>query len=436
MSQFFIRKFLRAFSNAHRTEGIAFFFGHEMSLPSTPGFLQNFIKKLQIVENKQNNVSLWGVAWMSFFWSTASLMVASILPTFMTDVLGANKKQFGMIAGMAVFMAFLAKVFSGILSDYVKTRKPLIVIGTFLSILIKPMFAIAGTVTMMFTAQSLDRLIKGIRSAPTDALIADLSPKSHQGASYGVRQSLYTFGGMFGALLASLLMHATQHDYRLIFMLSMIPATLALCLVLFFVKQPPILEKGKKVDWHIRDIKLLSSKYWALLGVVSLLMLARFDIGFLNFRAKESGWDIASLPLIIVLLDLIHASMAYPMGFLADKVNRFKMLRVGLILTVCAHLSMIADFDPAMILLGILFVGLYLGIMQGLLAALVAESTPAHLRGTAFALFYLSEGTSVLIGNYIAGHLSDINNAWPFIGGATFTVMAIVALSFFMRRFR
>ena len=361
-------------------------------------------------------------------------MAFSILPAFLTDVLHASKTKIGFIEGTAIFISFIAKIFSGVLSDYFKNRKPLIIIGSIFSILIKPMFALAATVNMIFAARFIDRLSKGIRSAPTDALIADLSPKIHRGASYGMRQSLYTFGGMFGALLASILMTVTTHDYRMIFMLSMIPATLAVIILIFVVKQPAILEHGKKVDWHIKDIKFLPPRYWALLGVVSLLMLARFSESFVALRAKEAGWSVASLPLIIVLMDIVHASMAFPMGRLSDKFNRYKMFLTGLVLTVCAHVTMIADFNSAMIFLGVIFIGLYLGIMQGLSSTLIAEASPPHLRGTAFAIYYFTAGTSVLIGNVCAGKFADLFGlVGAFWGGLGFTLAAIVALFVMMR---
>lgn len=396
-------------------------------------FLKSLLAKTAIVQNTRDNVSLWGVAWMSFFWSTSSLMAFSVLPIFITEVLGASKTKLGFIEGVAVFISFVAKVFSGVVSDYVRNRKPLIIIGTIFSIMIKPMFAIASSINMIFAAHFIDRLSKGIRSAPTDALIADLSPKECRGSSFGMRQSLYTFGGMFGALLASILMTMTAHNYRLIFMLAMIPVTFALIILCLVVKQPPILEKGKKIEWNPKDIRLLPFRYWALLGVVALLMMARFSTGFIVLRAKDAGWALSSLPLIHVLMDIVHASMAFPMGKLSDRFNRYHMFLVGLVLTVCAHTAMIADFHPAMVFLGIIFIGLYLGIMQGLSSTLISDATPAHLRGTAFAIYYLVAGTSVLIGNVGAGWLSDVFGlVGAFWGGATVTVSAIVALLWMM----
>lgn len=363
-------------------------------------------------------------------------MVFAYLPTFITEVLGASKTKLGIIEGVAMFMAFASKVFSGVLSDYFKNRKPLIIIGSIFSLMIKPMFALAGTVNMVFAARFIDRLSKGIRSAPTDAIIADLAPKAHQGKSYGTRQALYTYGGMFGAFLASRLLDVTDHNYRLIFMLSMIPSVLAIIIAVFVIKQPPILEHGKKLDWHLKDIRFLPPRYWALLGVVAILMLARFSEGFVTLRAREAGWSLVNLPVVIVLMDLVHASTAYPMGFIADKFNRYKLMMFGLALTVAAHTTMIVDTWYS-VSMGIVFIGVYLGIMQGLMSTLIAEATPAHLRGTAFALYYLVAGTSVLIGNVIAGHLSDtfgLNGA--FWGGGCFTLLAMVALFFMMRRYK
>lgn len=361
-------------------------------------------------------------------------MVFSILPAFLTDVLHASKSKIGFIEGVAVFISFVAKVFSGTLSDYVKNRKYLIIIGTIFSLIIKPMFAMAASINMIFSARFIDRISKGIRSAPTDALIADLSPKKNLGSAYGTRQSLYTFGGMFGAFLASMLMLYTNHDYRLIFYLSTIPAGIALLILLLVVKQPPILENGKKIDWHISHIKLLPAKFWALLLIVAILMLARFSEAFVTLRAKEAGWGVAFLPWIIVMMDIVHASMAFPMGKVSDKINRYKMLMIGLMITVLAHTCLILDGHWMVVSLGVILIGLYLGVTQGLLSTLVSENTPPHLRGTAFALYYLTAGTSVLIGNVCAGKLSDhFGLVGAFYGGGTITVLAIAALFVLMR---
>lgn len=379
--------------------------------------------------NKAHNRSLWGIGWMSFFWSTASVMVFTLLPTFLTEVLGASKTKVGMIEGVAIFLAFLAKVFSGVLSDYLKTRKPLIMLGTCMSIFVKIMFAVATNVGWIFIARSVDRLSKGVRSAPTDALIADLSPPQQEGTSYGIRYTLYTLGAVCGGAVAAILMHLFQ-NYRLVFWCSLIPATLALVVLIVFVK-PPLEEKAfKEKPWHWRDAKLLPPIFWKLLAVTFLLMLARFSEAFLTLHAKEVGWSLAALPLLMVGYDIVNAAIASPIGKLADGYNRQKILLWGILVLTLTNILIITLPFKSGILIGMLFAGLHMGMTQGLIAALVAENTLPHLRGTAFALYYLTSGTAVLIGNWVAGYLSDLSGGviGAFWGGLVFTLCAALAL--------
>ncbi|MBY0281321.1 MAG: MFS transporter [Alphaproteobacteria bacterium] len=385
--------------------------------------------------NPADNRSLWGIAWMSFFWSTATVMVFTLLPTFLTEVLGASKTKLGMIEGVAVFLAFLAKVFSGVLSDYWKSRKPLILVGTFLSIVVKSMFAVAASISWIFLARSIDRFSKGVRSAPTDALIADLSPQHKEGSSYGLRYMLYTLGAVFGGGIAALLMHLSPHNYRLVFWLSIIPAAVAF-LILYFVVKPPAEETEiKQRPWHWRDAKYLPPIFWKLLGVSFLLMLARFSEAFLTLRAKDLGWSIQMLPLLMVAYDIVNAGISLPIGRLADKYNRHKLLLTGILVLTVTNLVIISIHAPAGIFVGMLLAGLHMGMTQGLIAALIAETTLPHLRGTAFAFYYLTSGTAVLIGNSVAGYLSDMMGGavGAFWGGAVFTVLAAIYLMKVMR---
>ncbi len=384
------------------------------------------------------NRSLWGIAWMSFFWSTATVMVFTLLPTFLTEELGASKTKLGMIEGVAIFLAFLAKVFSGVLSDYWRTRKPLIMVGTFASIIVKSMFAMATSISWIFIARSIDRFSKGVRSAPTDALIADLSPQHKEGASYGIRYMLYTLGAVFGGAIAATIMHLSSHNYRLVFWLSVIPAAIAF-LVLVFVVKPPVEESDiKQRPWHWRDARYLPPIFWNLLGVSFLLMLARFSEAFLTLRAKDLGWSIHMLPLLMVGYDIVNAGISLPVGKMADRYNRQKMLLVGILVLTLTNLVIISIHQPAGIFVGMLMAGLHMGMTQGLIAALIAETTLPHLRGTAFALYYLTSGTAVLIGNSVAGYLSDYMGGavGAFWGGAVFTILAAAYLVKVMRSTR
>lgn len=392
-----------------------------------------------ILANPQNNKSLWGVAWMSFLWSTASLMIFSLLPSFLTDELGATKTKIGIIEGVAIFTSFASKVFAGVGSDYFQSRKPLITIGTFFSALVKPMFALAASINWVFFARFIDRLSKGVRSAPTDALIADLSPTELRGTSYGMRQALYTLGAVFGAFLATMSMWLSNNDYRLTFALSAIPASIALVILITVVKQPVIkngtLPKGDKHKWRITDVKYLPPMYWKMLAVATVLMFARFSEAFLTLRVKEVGWPVALLPVMIIVMDLVHAGVAYPLGKLADKTNRRGMLLKGLMVLILTNGILIYASTVGEALIGILLVGLHMGMTQGLLKALISEATPAKLRGTAFALFYLTSGIAVLCGNTIAGRMSDIYGIpGAFVGGGTFTTISAIILFFVIRQ--
>jgi MFS family permease len=383
-----------------------------------------------------NNRSLWGIAWMSFFWSTATVMVFTLLPTFLTEVLGASKTKLGMIEGVAVFLAFLAKVFSGVLSDYWRSRKPLIMVGTFASIIVKSMFAMATSISWIFVARSIDRFSKGVRSAPTDALIADLSPQNKEGSSYGIRYMLYTLGAVFGGGVAAGLMHLSPHNYRLVFWLSIIPATVAF-LILCFVVKPAVEEsKMKQRPWHWRDAKHLPPIFWELLGVSFLLMLARFSEAFLTLRAKDLGWSIQMLPLLMVGYDIVNAGISLPIGKMADRYNRQKLLLAGILVLTLTNFVIVSIHQPAGIFVGMLLAGLHMGMTQGLISALIAETTLPHLRGTAFALYYLSSGVAVLIGNSVAGFLSDFvgGAVGAFWGGAVFTLLAAGYLVKVMRK--
>lgn len=388
------------------------------------------------LSNETIQSGVWGISWISFFWSASSLMVFALLPTFLTEVLGTSHTKLGIIEGVAIFTAFISKVFAGVLSDIFRTRKPLIAVGSLFTVLVKLIFATASSIGWIFIARSLDRLGKGIRSSPTDALIADLSPKTNRGKSYGLRQSLYTMGAVVGSFSATILMYFSNHNYRLVFLLSMIPAMVALIILIAIVRQPAIKNelKPKNSSWQVSDIKLLPPRFWQLLLVSFILMLARFSEAFVTIRAKSVGWEIALLPLLLVGMEIINASVAYPMGKLADRYPKKNLLLAGILALVAADIVFIQFGTVTGVFVAALLAGLHMGMTQGLLATLVAESTPAELRGTAFALYYLSSGTAVLIGNSLAGHLSDsIGTMGPFCGGLVFTTTAFICLYVMIR---
>ncbi|MES2607744.1 MAG: MFS transporter [Pseudomonadota bacterium] len=396
-------------------------------------------RMLTMSPNPAYNKSLWAISWVSFFGGMASTMALSLVSLFMHEELHLTYTELGAIEGFAVFMAFMAKVFSGILSDYIKARKSLILLGTFGSILIKPMFALAGGIFWISMARTIDRFSKGIRAAPTDALIADLSAEKGEGSSYGTRYALYALGFACGGAIASLLMHTSSNNYRLVFWLSLIPATLAFLILYFFVTESTE-TKDKKVsrskEWKWRDIRYLPTQFWHLMVVTFILMNARFSESFLSLRAKDLGFAIAIIPLSMVFYHLIDACGAMSTGKLADRFNRKKILLTGILVLTITNLVMIYAPAKEIIWVGMLLAGLHMGMTQGLLGTLIAESTLPHLRGTAFALYYFVAGIAVLTGNHIAGALSDWMHGavGAFWGGLFFTVLAAIYLAFVLRK--
>jgi MFS family permease len=403
----------------------------QTAIPKKTHLPSSFISSLA-----EGNNALWAVGWMSFFLSTGTIMVASLLPTFLTEVLHVSYTKVGILEGVAIALMFASKIVSGILSDVFRTRKPMIAVGSLFSILVKFMFAAATSFNLIFFAKCVDRLSKGIRASPTDALIADLSTHQTHGKSYGIRQTLYPLGVVFGSLLATGLMILTDNNYRTVFLLATIPGLIALLILLFLICQPKIQHEIPKrtLRWNIKDIKFLSYRFWLLLGVVTILMLARFSEAFLNLQAKSVGWKIAMLPMLFVAYDLMHAIVAYPMGKLADKVSRKGLLLMGMGFLVLADFILIGATTWLGVLLGVITVGLHMGMTQGLLSAMIADEAPADLRGTAFALYYFCVGGSAMIGNMIAGHLSDTFGIQGcFYGGAVFTSLAALALFLVIR---
>ncbi len=303
-----------------------------------------------------------------------------------------------------------------------------------LSALAKPLFAICHGPGLIFTARFFDRLSKGIRSAPTDALIADLSDENSYASNFGYRQALYTLGQVAGALTAMVVLLSSNNNYRLLFALSVIPIGLATLLLCFAIRPNPNTHPRTQSQFQFKKSRLpmlenFSPAFWWLMVAFFFLMLARFSETFLTLKAKGVGFSIAYLPLIVVIMDLVHSGVAWPAGKYADRVSREQMLAIGLLLMVAAQ-TMLAYVNsvPGMIG-GIILVGLAIGTTQGLLKALIAQSTPPELRGTAFSLSFIISGFALFLGNTIAGKLSQTFGLFAsFLGGAIFSLVAVAIL--------
>jgi len=376
---------------------------------------------------------IWWISLVSFFWSTSSMMVGSILPIYLTEQLKIGYVKLGYLEGIAIGCAFFSKVFAGILSDKLKKRKILVLAGSMGSVVTKMMLALASSYYMVFLTRFIDRLAKGIRSAPTDALIADLN-QERLNYAFGCRQAIYILGAVFGALLAVILMLLIGNNYRLIFYASVLPALLAVLILIFCVQDPDFKTiqqvNFKRLLVSINDFKNFSWYYWFILVVTFFLMIARFSESFLTLRVKAVGWPILWLPAIIIISDITHSIIAFITRSFSGKDNAEKLLLLGLAILIVSNIIWLHAYDNFKIILGIISIGMHLGITQGTLRTLIAISSAklnSNVNGTAFALVYLVSGCGVFIGNLLAGSLAEkYNLATIFIGGM---VAAGVALS-------
>ncbi|WKE65620.1 MFS transporter [Gallaecimonas kandeliae] len=372
--------------------------------------------------------AIWALGGVSLLMDTSSELIHSLLPLFLVGSLGASALLVGLIEGLAEATALVVKLFSGLLSDHLGRRKGLALAGYGLSALTKPLFALAGSVGLVLAARLLDRVGKGIRGAPRDALVADLTPPGLRGAAFGLRQALDTVGACLGPLLAVGLMLLWQLDFQTLFWVAAIPATLAVLLLALGVKEPAS-------DWRpaaqpgFRGLGQLGSDYWQLVAVGALFALARFSEAFLLLRAQQGGWDKALVPLVLVAMNLVYALTAYPFGRLSDRFERHRLLALGLLVLIAADLILAWDGHWAAVLAGVLLWGLHMGMTQGLLAAMVADRAPVALRGTAFGFFNLVSGLAMLIASLLAGLVWDqLGPGACFLVGAGFSGLSLLAL--------
>lgn len=380
---------------------------------------------------------VWVLGFVSMLMDISSEMVHSLLPMFMVTVLGTSAFTVGIIEGLAESSALIVKVFSGALSDYLGKRKGLAVFGYGLGALTKPLFAIASGTGIVVTARLLDRVGKGIRGAPRDALVADITPSHIRGAAFGLRQSLDTVGAFTGPLIAVGLMLLWSNDFRAIFWVAVVPGLLAVALLLFGVREP---------DRHVGELRTnpirrenlnrLGRPYWWVVIIGAAFTLARFSEAFLVLRAQQSGVAMALVPLVMVAMNLVYAASAYPFGNLSDRMSHSTLLAAGLVVLIAADLVLASGNHWTTMLAGVALWGIHMGMTQGLLATMVADTAPAELRGTAYGVFNLVSGLAMLFASGVAGWLWDRHGAaTTFFGGAAFAGIAMLGLLIRRARF-
>ena len=388
--------------------------------------------RAKTIDAKRLPAGIWALGFVSLLADISSEMVHSLLPLFMVSALGASALMVGLVEGVGEATALIVKVFSGVLSDYAGRRKPLAIAGYALGACSKPLFALAPTLGMVLAARLVDRVGKGVRGAPRDALVADLAPPQLRGAAFGLRQSLDAVGAFIGPLLAVGLMLAWSNDFRAVFWVAVIPAMLSVALLIVGVREPAR-EAGSKRANPLRRVNLrqLDRAYWWIVAVGAVFTLARFSEAFLVLRAQQSGIRLAWVPLVMVVMSGVYSLSAYPFGKLADRMSHRALLSIGLCVLIAADAVLASSSHWVSIMFGVSLWGLHMGLTQGLLATMVADAAPEHLRGTAFGFFNLMSGLALLVASVLAGLLWD---GWgapaTFVAGAAFCVLTLLGLRF------
>jgi len=374
--------------------------------------------------------TIWALGFVSLFMDLSSELVHSLLPVFLVTTLGASALTVGVIEGIAESTAMLVKVFSGAISDYLGRRKGLLLLGYGLAALSKPLFPLAHSVEVVFTARFLDRIGKGIRGAPRDALVADVAPPAIRGACFGLRQSMDTVGAVLGPALAILLM-SWLADIQLVLWFAVIPAIMAVALIFVGVKEPTASSGEREfrspINW--RDLPDFSTGYWWVVIIGGGFTLARFSEAFLVLRAQQAGLSVTWVPLVMVVMAVFYTLSAYPAGWLSDRISRTKLLCMGMGLLILADLLLAESSSVITMMLGVGLWGLHMGFSQGILASLVADTAPMELKGTAFGIFNLVSGACMLIASVLAGGIwQTMGSENTFLMGALLAATALLLL--------
>lgn len=383
--------------------------------------------------------SIWLLGFVSLLMDISSEMVHSLLPMFMVTTLGTSVLMVGLVEGLAESTALIVKVFSGALSDRLGRRKGLALFGYALGAVSKPLFALAGGAGWLLAARLLDRFGKGVRTAPRDALIADIAPEALRGAAFGLRQSLDTIGAFIGPLLAVGLMLLWDNDFRAVFWVAVVPGLMAVALLAFGLREPERSDRKStpRNPLGLSSLRRLGHGYWWVVAVGAAFMLARFSEAFLVLRAQHDGIPMALVPLVMVGMSAVYAVSAYPFGALSDRVPHHQLLAAGLLVLIAGDLVLALASAPIGLMAGVVLWGIHMGMTQGLLSTMVANAAPPDLRGTAFGCFGLVSGAAMLLASVLAGALWDAAGpAATFLAGAALCVATMTLLLAWRRALR
>ncbi|HEY8242667.1 MAG: MFS transporter [Vicinamibacteria bacterium] len=368
---------------------------------------------------------------VSMCMDVSSEMIHALLPLYLATGLGMSMFAIGMLEGAAEALALIVKVFSGAWSDAVRKRKPLVLAGYGLAALTKPIFALAPSFAWVAGARFADRIGKGIRGAPRDALIADITPSEVRGAAFGLRQTLDTVGAVLGPIIAIVALAVFAGNFQHAFWIAVIPAAICVALIVFGVDEPDRIGggSGERRKLSLADANRLPLAFWLVSGIATLMAIARCSEAFLVLRAADVGFAPVQAPWVMVVMSVVYAASAYPAGRALDDGKGSVMLYAGLATLVAAHASLAFANGGALLFAGAALWGLHMGLTQGVFAALVAQHAPADLRGTAFGVFNFAQGIGILIASAAAGALWDAFGArYAFAFGAAFAVLSAAAL--------
>ena len=400
------------------------------------------MKFLQISSDRSKNQIILWLCGMHFCWGMASSMIFSLLPVFIVDELGGNSKSFGALEGAVIFLSFMAKLFAGFIMDIFRRKLPMLNAGTILTVFSKLSLACAPSVFFVFISKSLDRFAKGLRQAPSDTILAEISEK--KGFAYSLRYTTNISGFLFGSIVTSGIVAMIGKNFRLIFSLAIIPAVIALFILRTKIKYEDTkkYELKEKQKWNIRDIKNMPKAYWKFIILISLLMFNRFSEGFITLRAKEVIPDqVGNFPLFMGIYELCAISIAILVGRISDQTDKRKLMLFGICLLIIADLFGVFANGIITTIFIYVFAGLHIGMTQGLIGSIIAKLAPKNLIGSAFAIFYGIEGLILLLSNNLAGFSSDLAKAMqiqgtaaPFICGALFSLASIMYIYSWIQR--
>ncbi|MGE3311319.1 MAG: MFS transporter [Limisphaerales bacterium] len=375
--------------------------------------------------------SIWVLGFVSMFMDISSEMIHSLLPVYLVSVLGVSVTTVGVIEGIAEATAAITKVFSGAISDHFGSRKLLAVLGYGLAAITKPIFPLANSISWVVAARFIDRVGKGIRGAPRDALVADLAPRELRGAAFGLRQSLDSIGAFLGPLVAVVLMATLANDIRSVLWVAAVPALVAVVLLVLGIREPATVPSvaGAQRPRVWTGITRLPGSCWRVILLGATFTLARFSEAFLVLRAQDVGLGLGYVPLVLIVMNLVYTLAAYPAGVAADHHSPRVLLGLGLLMLVVADLILAAAASPLLVFIGTAVWGLHMGFTQGLFAKLVADTAPPELRGTAFGAFNLIGGVALLVASSLAGALwGRFGAVATFLSGAGFALLALLGL--------